>query len=151
MRSAREDLHLTQAELARRVGISRAAIAELEAGRIQQPRAAVFARLSAVLGIPAALLLAATGVGEAEAASLVDLEADELVAMAAMMVRMADRDRRWLRDRFAELRDRRARDADATRELSLCEVQTLSRGAHRERQRRTRDGLRDDRTLALCQ
>ena len=105
MRSAREDLHLTQAELARRVGISRAAIAELEAGRIQQPRAAVFARLSAVLGIPAALLLAATGVGEAEAASLVDLEADELVAMAAMMVRMADRDRRWLRDRFAELRE----------------------------------------------
>ena len=105
MRSAREDLHLTQAELARRVGISRAAIAELEAGRIQQPRAAVFARLSAVLGIPAALLLAATGVGEAEAASLVELEADELVAMAATMVRMADRDRRWLRDRFGELRE----------------------------------------------
>ena len=105
MRSAREGLHLTQAELARRVGISRAAIAELEAGRIQQPRAAVFARLSAVLGIPAALLLAATGIGEAEAASLVDLEADELVAMAATMVRMADRDRRWLRDRFAELRE----------------------------------------------
>lgn len=105
MRSAREGLHLTQAELARRVGISRAAIAELEAGRIQQPRAAVFARLSAVLGIPAALLLAATGVGEAEAASLVGLEADELVAMAATMVRMAERDRRWLRDRFAELRE----------------------------------------------
>ncbi len=87
------------------MGISRAAIAELEAGRIQQPRAAVFARLSAVLGIPAALLLAATGVGEAEAASLVDLEADELVAMAATMVRLAERDRRWLRDRFAELRE----------------------------------------------
>jgi len=105
VRSARESLHLTQAELARRVGISRAAIAELEAGRIQQPRAAVFARLSAVLGIPAALLLAATGVGDAEAASLAGLEGDELVAMAAMMVRMADRDRRWLRDRFAELRE----------------------------------------------
>jgi len=98
-------LALTQAELARRVGISRAAIAELEAGRIQQPRAAVFARLSAVLGIPAALLLAATGVGEAEAASLVGLETDELVAMAATMVRMAERDRKWLRDRFAELRE----------------------------------------------
>ena len=105
MRSAREGLHLTQAELARRVGISRAAIAELEAGRIQQPRAAVFARLSAVLGIPAALLLAATGVGEAEAASLVELEADELVTMAATMVRLAERDRKWLRDRFAELRE----------------------------------------------
>jgi len=85
--------------------VSRAAIAELEAGRIQQPRAVVFARLSAVLGIPAALLLAATGVGEADAASLVELEGDELVAMAATMVRMADRDRRWLRDRFAELRE----------------------------------------------
>ncbi|TMG53716.1 MAG: helix-turn-helix transcriptional regulator, partial [Chloroflexi bacterium] len=48
VRAARESLHLTQAEVARRVGISRAAIAELEAGRIQQPRAAVFARLSAV-------------------------------------------------------------------------------------------------------
>jgi transcriptional regulator with XRE-family HTH domain len=105
VRSAREGLHLTQAELARRVGISRAAIAELEAGRIQQPRAAVFARLSAVLGIPAALLLAATGVGEAEAASLVELEADELVTMAATMVRLAERDRKWLRDRFAELRE----------------------------------------------
>ena len=98
-------MHLTQAEVARRVGISRAAIAELEAGRIQQPRAAVFARLSAVLGIPAALLLAATGVGESDAASLAGLEGDELVAMAATMVRMADRDRRWLRERFAELRE----------------------------------------------
>ena len=65
----------------------------------------MFARLSAVLGIPAALLLAATGVGEAEASSLMGLEADELVAMAATMVRMADRDRAWLRDRFAELRE----------------------------------------------
>ena len=98
-------MHLTQAEVARRVGISRAAIAELEAGRIQPPRAAVFARLSAVLGIPAALLLAATGVGESDAASLAGLEGDELVAMAATMVRMADRDRRWLRERFAELRE----------------------------------------------
>jgi transcriptional regulator with XRE-family HTH domain len=105
VRSAREELHLTQAELARRVGVSRAAIAELEAGRIQQPRAAVFARLSAVLGIPAALLLAATGVGGTEAASLMEVEADELVAMAATMVRMADRDRKWLHDRFAELRE----------------------------------------------
>ena len=105
MRSARERLHLTQAELARRVGISRAAVAELEAGRIQQPRAAVFARLSSVLGIPAALLLAATGVSEAEAASLAGLESDELVVMAATMVRMAERDRRWLGERFSELRE----------------------------------------------
>ena len=106
MRTARTRLHLTQAELAKRVGVSRAAIAELEAGRIQQPRAAVFARLSAVLGIPAALLLAATGVGGTEeAATIAELEADDLVAMAAGMVRIADRDRRWLRDRLVELRE----------------------------------------------
>ncbi|TMC78215.1 MAG: helix-turn-helix transcriptional regulator [Chloroflexi bacterium] len=85
VRTARERSHLTQAELAKRVGVSRAAIAELEAGRIQQPRAAVFARLSAVLGIPAAILLAATGVGEADASMLAELEGDDLVAMAAGM------------------------------------------------------------------
>jgi transcriptional regulator with XRE-family HTH domain len=105
VRAARERSHLTQAELAQRVGVSRAAIAELEAGRIQQPRAAVFARLSAVLGIPVAILLAATGVGEAEATLLAELEGDELMAMATGMVRMADKDRRWLRDRFSELRE----------------------------------------------
>jgi transcriptional regulator with XRE-family HTH domain len=105
VRTARERSHLTQAELAKRVGVSRAAIAELEAGRIQQPRAAVFARLSAVLGIPVAILLAATGVGDLETAALAELEGDDLVAMAAGMVRMADQDRRWLRDRFAELRE----------------------------------------------
>jgi transcriptional regulator with XRE-family HTH domain len=105
VRAARERSHLTQAELAQRVGVSRAAIAELEAGRIQQPRAAVFARLSAVLGIPAAILLAATGVGEAEASLLAELEGDELLAMATGMVRMADKDRRWLRDRLGELRE----------------------------------------------
>ena len=105
MRAARERSHLTQAELAQRVGVSRAAIAELEAGRIQQPRAAVFARLAAVLGIPVAILLAATGVGEAEATLLAELEGDELMAMATGMVRMADKDRRWLRDRLGELRE----------------------------------------------
>jgi len=105
VRTARERSHLTQAELAKRVGVSRAAIAELEAGRIQQPRAAVFARLSAVLGIPVAILLAATGVGDVETAALAELEGDDLVAMAAGMVRMADQDRRWLRDRFVELRE----------------------------------------------
>ena len=105
VRSARERLHLTQAELAKRVGVSRAAIAELEAGRIEQPRAGVFARLASVLGIPVALLLASTGVADPEAAAVADLEADELVAMAATMVRMADRDRRWLRDRMVELRE----------------------------------------------
>ena len=59
-----------------------------------------------MLGIPAALLLAATGVGGTEeAAAIAELEADDLVAMAAGMVRIADRDRRWLRDRLVELRE----------------------------------------------
>ena len=102
MRSAREELHLTQAELARRVGISRAAIAELEAGRIKQPRVGVFARLSSALGIPVALLLAAGGIADA---SIAELEADELVAMAAAMVQLAGRDRSWLRERMNELRE----------------------------------------------
>jgi transcriptional regulator with XRE-family HTH domain len=117
VRSTRERLRLTQAELAQRVGVSRAAIAELEAGRIKQPRAAVFARLSAALGIPAAVLLASTGLAGLEAATFAEIESDELIAMAVGMVRLADRDRRWLRERLDELRelivvrrsDRRAR------------------------------------------
>src|SRR5881628_1787934 len=94
VRTAREQLDLTQAELAERVGVSRAAIAELEAGRIHQPRAAVFARLSAALGIPAAALLAATGLGGIEAGVLAEVETDELVTMAVGMVRLAGHDRR---------------------------------------------------------
>jgi hypothetical protein len=35
-----------------------------------------------------------------------------------------------------ELRDRRARDADAASELSLSKVQSLARGSHRQSQRR---------------
>ena len=50
-----------------------------------------------------------------------------------------------------ELRDGRARDTDASRKLGLREVQTFSRGSHREGQRRPRAGFRDDRTLARCQ
>ena len=105
VRTTREKLDLTQAELAERVGVSRAAIAEIEAGRIRQPRAAVFARLSAALGIPAAVLLASTGLAGAEAGMLAEVETDELVAMAVGMVHLADRDRRWLRDRLDELRE----------------------------------------------
>lgn len=36
-----------------------------------------------------------------------------------------------------KLRDRRARDTDAARQLSLSEVQSLARGSHRERQGRS--------------
>ena len=105
VRTAREQLDLTQAELAQRVGVSRAAIAEIEAGRIRQPRAAVFARLSSALGIPAAALLASLGLGGTEAGMLVEIEADELAAMAVGMVKLADQDRRWLRERLDELRE----------------------------------------------
>src|SRR3989454_11941136 len=104
VRTARERLDLTQAELAQRVGVSRAAIAEIEAGRIRQPRAAVFARLSAALGIPAAVLLASTGLAGAEAGMLAEVETDELVAMAVGMGHLADRDRPVLRGRLGELR-----------------------------------------------
>ena len=65
----------------------------------------MFARLAAALGIPVALLLAATGIGETEAAAIAEVEADELAAMAMTMVRMAEKDRRWLRDRLVELRE----------------------------------------------
>ena len=76
-----------------------------------------------MLGIPTSLLLAATGVGGAEEASaLAELEADDLVAMAAGMVRIADRDRRWLRDRLVELR----------------ELLVLRRAGHREKPRKAR-------------
>ena len=105
VRTAREQLDLTQAELAQRVGVSRAAIAEIEAGRIRQPRAAGFARLSSALGIPAAALLASLGLGGTEAGMLAEIEADELAAMAVGMVKLADQDRRWLRERLDELRE----------------------------------------------
>ena len=61
VRARREGLHLTQHELARRVGVSRSEISEIEAGRVKHPGAGVFARLGKVLGLPAAALLAAVG------------------------------------------------------------------------------------------
>jgi len=103
VRTQREKLHLTQAELATRVGVSRSAVSELEAGRIAQPRAMAFARLAKVLGIPAVVLLAAAGHPDAEA--LADIEADELVVLAASLSRLAGRERAWLRSRLLELRD----------------------------------------------
>src|SRR5919198_4210857 len=76
VRSQRERLHLSQAALAEQVGVSRSAISELEAGRISQPRATVFARLAKSLGLPAAALLAAAGYPEAEV--LLEIETDEI-------------------------------------------------------------------------
>lgn len=103
VRKQREDLRLTQAELAKLAGISRSAVSELEAGRIAQPRAAVFARLAKALGIPAAVLLAAAGYPEAEL--LTGIEADELVILATSLTRVAGRERAWLRARLLEIRD----------------------------------------------
>ena len=103
VREQRAKLHLTQSELASRVGVSRSAISELESGRIEQPRASVFSRLAMALGLPAAALLAAAGYPASE--MLLELEADELGVLAASLTRLAGNEREWLRSRLVELRD----------------------------------------------
>jgi transcriptional regulator with XRE-family HTH domain len=103
VREQRSRLHLTQLELAKKVGVSRSAISELEAGRIEQPRATVFARLAAALGIPAAALLAAAGYPAPEI--MLELEADELAVLASSLTQLAGNEREWLRARLIELRD----------------------------------------------
>src|SRR5258705_2958691 len=104
VRINRERLHLTQTELAEQVGVSRSAISELEAGRIEQPRAAVFARLGKALGLPAAALLAAAGY-PAEGEVVMGLEADEIALLARSLAQLAGSEREWLRARLLELRD----------------------------------------------
>jgi transcriptional regulator with XRE-family HTH domain len=103
VREQRSRLHLTQSELAKRVGVSRSAISELEAGRIEQPRATVFVRLAAALGLPLVALLAAAGSPAPEI--LMELEADELAVLASSLTRLAGNEREWLRARLIELRD----------------------------------------------
>jgi transcriptional regulator with XRE-family HTH domain len=103
VRANRERLRLTQGELAEQVGVSRSAISELEAGRIEQPRAAVFARLGRALGVPAAALLAAAGYPTEEV--LMGLEADEIALLAGSLAQLAGNERDWLRTRLLELRD----------------------------------------------
>lgn len=83
--------------------MSRSAISELEAGRIEQPRAQVFARLAAALGIPAAALLAAAGYPTAQLIG--GIEADEIALLAASLASLAGTERDWLRARLVELRD----------------------------------------------
>jgi len=104
VRANRERLRLTQGELAEQVGVSRSAISELEAGRIEQPRAAVFARLGKALGVPAAALLAAAGY-PAEGDVVMGLEADEIALLAGSLAQLAGNERDWLRARLLELRD----------------------------------------------
>ncbi len=104
VRANRERLRLTQGELAEQVGVSRSAISELEAGRIKQPRAAVFARLGKALGVPAAALLAAAGY-PAEGEVVMGLEVDELALLAGSLAQLAGSEREWLRARLIELRD----------------------------------------------
>ena len=128
VREQRGKLHLTQSELALKVGVSRSAISELEAGRIAQPRAAVFARLGSVLGLPAAALLAAAGYPTSEV--ILGFEADELALLAASLAVLAGSEREWLRARLVELRDLLVmRVADAKKPASAVR----KRGARRAR------------------
>jgi transcriptional regulator with XRE-family HTH domain len=132
VRSQRERLHLTQAELAEQVGVSRSAISELEAGRISQPRATVFARLAKSLGLPAAALLAAAGYPEAEI--MLEIETDEIALLAASLANLAGKEREWLRSRLLELRDLLLLRRDEEKTVSAART----RGAARARRARHR-------------
>ena len=63
----------------------------------------VFARLASALGIPAAALLTAAGYPASEV--LLEIEADELVVLAASLAHLAGNEREWLRGRLVEHRD----------------------------------------------
>ena len=72
IREARRSLGLTQDELARRVGVSRSAIAQWETDRTGQVRANL-ARVAAVLGVSIGYLIT----GESDAGRIVVETADE--------------------------------------------------------------------------
>lgn len=140
VREQRARLRLTQSELAARVGVSRSAISELEAGRIEQPRASVFARLASALGLPAAALLAAAGYPATEV--LLELETDELAVLAASLARVAGSEREWLKTRLLELRDllilRAGGKSVRGRRAAPAATAARTRGAGRGRQARRR-------------
>ncbi len=109
VRARREAMHLTQEQLAERVGVSRSEISEIEAGRVRHPRTPVFTRLGRTLGLPASALLAAVGYAASEMAGVpeaVDAEgAEELLILGAMLAHMTAGDRSWLRERLRELQE----------------------------------------------
>jgi transcriptional regulator with XRE-family HTH domain len=82
--------------------VSRSEIAEIEAGRITSPRAALAARLSEALGVPLVGVVAAAGYVLGEPGVL---DEEELSALAASLVALAGSEREWLRERLLELRD----------------------------------------------
>ncbi len=61
VRDAREARRMTQAELGRHVGLSRASISLLECGRIVNPKITLLEQLAAALDIPKQPLLEAAG------------------------------------------------------------------------------------------
>lgn len=108
VRARRSALHLTQQQLAQRVGVSRSEISEIEAGRVRHPRAGIFARLGRVLGLPATVLLAAVGYAASEAAGIPPIEieeADELLVLGSLLAQMSAPERRWVRERLRELEE----------------------------------------------
>lgn len=76
IRQSRQALGLTQEELARRIGVSRSAVAQWETDRTGQVRANL-TRVAAVLGVSAGYLLA----GDQSQASLAAEGADELALL----------------------------------------------------------------------
>ena len=76
IRQSRQALGLTQEELARRIGVSRSAVAQWETDRTGQVRANL-TRVAAVLGVSAGYLLA----GDQSQASLTAEGADELALL----------------------------------------------------------------------
>ena len=87
VRERRTDIDLTQGELAERIGMSRASVANIEAGE-QAVSVAVLLALATALGLPAEALVAAARDG---ATRVPDRELSAEVAG-----QLADDERRWL-------------------------------------------------------
>jgi transcriptional regulator with XRE-family HTH domain len=145
VRARREHLGYTQEELARRVGVSRSAIAEIEAGRVANPRVGAFSRLAKVLGLPTVALLAAVGyiVGDAMDGSLQlpDLPM-ELFLIGTVLSQASLKDRRWLRDRLAELYHLMSERRSSPRSESVSRSRAATRRPAQAKRRRSALGSR---------